>query len=275
MIVVVGADQLLGVAALARLGGDGIAHRTVNLGVSTAGGAFSGDEIEKTLAEDAVFDGAEGVLIAPVANGTGAADGGAALLAGLIDRAVAAGVSRVVYLSVVAAQLSPMVFHARTEEHLRSIGVEHTVLRLGLALETFRPLIRHAAETGELPAPEGSARFAAAGRSDLAAAAVAALTGDYAGPMFEVTGDRSFDLVELAAAVAAAADRPVRRTVASDAELLPVLTAAGMPEAAAGALLSMIKFGENGVFATASPHLRALLGGPGTDLADAVRPLIG
>ncbi|ASO21491.1 NAD(P)H dehydrogenase (quinone) [Actinoalloteichus hoggarensis] len=274
MIVVVGADQLSGVAVVARLRAAGIAHRAVPLGVPTAGGTPSVAEFEKTLVEDGVLDGADGLLIAPNPNGAEAPDGGAALLTGVIDRAVAAGASRVVYLSIAAAHLSPMVFHARTEEHLRSLDVEHTVLRLGLTLEVFRPLIRHAAETGELPAPEGAARFAAASRPDVAAAAVAALTGEFAGPMLDVTGDRAFDLTELAAAVATAADRPVRRTVAPDAELLRTLVSTGMPEPAAGALLGMIRFGENGVFGAVSPHLRALLGGPGTELAAAVRPLL-
>ncbi|AOS64475.1 Rossmann-fold NAD(P)-binding domain-containing protein [Actinoalloteichus hymeniacidonis] len=282
MIVVVGADQPLGRAAVDQLTANGQAHRRLDLGTpaapdgaeAQAAADSAAARIERTVVDEAIFDGADGVLIAPAPGGTGAEDGGAGLLTGLIDQAGAAGVGRVVYFSIVAAQLSPIAFHARIEEHLRNSRIDHTVLRVALSLEAFQPLIRHAAQTGELPAPAGAARFAAAPRADYAAAGLAALTPGIAGPQGELTAASAFDLTELAAAVAAATGKPVRRTDSDDETVLAALAAQGVPTPSAGALLSLIKLGERGAFEAVSPHLRVLLAGPGTELTAAVRAVL-
>lgn len=189
-----------------------------------------------------------------------------------IGAAVAAGAERVVYTSHMGADpaspFPPMPDHAATEAALRECGAGWTTLRNGFYATTAVMLLRQAAETGELVAPQdGPVAWTA--HADLAAAAAHALTtGDLDGVTPPLTGPEALDLDGVAAAAARVTGRPVRRVVVSGTEYRAHLLAQGLPEPAADMLLGMFAAARQGAFAPADPALGKLLGRTPATFAD-------
>jgi len=129
-----------------------------------------------------------------------------------VDAAVAAGVRRIVYLSIISAAADATFTYARdhfhTEEHIRASGVAFTFSRQSLYLD-FVPLL--AGEDGVIRGPAGDGRVAPVLRDDVADALHAMVTGTgHDGATYELTGPEAFTLAELAQALTAAGPRPVR-----------------------------------------------------------------
>lgn len=117
-----------------------------------------------------------------------------------VDAAVAAGVSRIVYLSFVAATPDTTFtlgrHHWATEEHIRAAGVPFTFLRMNLYLD-FVPRM---AVDDVIAGPAGDGRAALVARDDVAAAAAAVLTTDgHEGQAYDLTGREALSMEEVAA----------------------------------------------------------------------------
>ncbi len=117
-----------------------------------------------------------------------------------IDAAIAAGVKRIVYVSVVGATADATYSHARehfhAEEHVRGSGVPFTVLRASYQLDLLPSLC---SADGVVQNPAGDGRVAGVSRGDLADVAVAVLTeGDHAGRTYDVTGSEAQTMTEIA-----------------------------------------------------------------------------
>ena len=126
-----------------------------------------------------------------------------------VDAAVAAGVRRIVYLSFLAASPTATFTLARqhwaTEQHIRTSGVaSFTFLRMSLYLDFIPSMV---SPEGVIVGPAGGGRVGALLRSDVAAAAVAVLTGvgegaassSHDGRTYDLTGREAFTLTEAAA----------------------------------------------------------------------------
>lgn len=128
-----------------------------------------------------------------------------------VDAAVAAGVRRIVYLSVVKpspdATFTLARQHWATEEHVRASGVPAwTFVRMNLYLD-FLPGM--ASPEGVIAGPAGDGRVAAVLREDVAAACAAVLTGDgHDGRTHDVTGREAISLGELAEQLTRLTGRP-------------------------------------------------------------------
>jgi NAD(P)H dehydrogenase (quinone) len=141
-----------------------------------------------------------------------------ALHAAAVDAAVAAGVSRIVYVSFVGAgPYATFTFardHWHTEEHIRTSGVAHTVLRNNLYLDAL-PYFPGA--DGVLRGPAGTGRFGGVARDDIADVAAAVLTtAGHDGTTYDVTGPAAITMDEVAAELTRAA----ARLITYDAETL-------------------------------------------------------
>ena len=128
-----------------------------------------------------------------------------------VDAARAAGVRRIVYLSVISAAPDATFTFARdhfhTEQHTQASGLEFTFSRQNLYMDLV-PLL--AGEDGVIRGPGGDGRLAPVLRDDVADALLAMLTEPgHEGMTYELTGPESLTLTELAAAVSAAGDRVV------------------------------------------------------------------
>jgi NAD(P)H dehydrogenase (quinone) len=118
-----------------------------------------------------------------------------------IDAAVDAGVERLVYVSFFGASSTATFTLARdhwaTEEHLRSVGVAHTILRDNIYADFTPHLI---GTDGNIRGPAGDGRVAVVAQADIAEVAVAVLTSDgaYDGRTLNLTGPEAVTMYEIA-----------------------------------------------------------------------------
>jgi NAD(P)H dehydrogenase (quinone) len=191
-----------------------------------------------------------------------------------IDAAARAGVSRIVYTSIVNASISQMILadeHRRTEDYLRNSGMAFVILRNGWYLENY---------TDQLPmitqyhALLGSARqglVSAASRRDFAAAAAAVLTQDgHFGATYEL-GGTSFTLTELAATISDVLGTHIAYQDMSVTDYIGALTAAGLPPEMAAAVADADAGLARGELFTDSDDLVTLIGRPTTTAREAVQ----
>ena len=117
--------------------------------------------------------------------------------------ALAAGATQLVYTSGPYATTTSMLLgaeHAGTELALEALGAPLTVLRNGWYLENYTAQLPLYLEHGAVVGAAHDGRISAAARADYADAAAAVLTGDgHVGAVYELGGDTSFTLAELAA----------------------------------------------------------------------------
>jgi uncharacterized protein YbjT (DUF2867 family) len=129
-----------------------------------------------------------------------------------VDSALEAGVSRIVYTSILGAAPDATFTLARdhyaTEEHIKSTGLAYTFLRDSIYLD-FIPIF--ASPEGRIAGPAGSGKFAAVARDDIADVAVNVLTGDgeHDGRTYDVTGPESITMAYAAEQLTAFCGRPV------------------------------------------------------------------
>lgn len=125
--------------------------------------------------------------------------------AGIIEAAKAAGVGRIVYMSLLHADTSPIAgaaAHLRTEALIAASGIPATILRVGCFAEDFLRGAERVVAAGTLPGSAGDAPFHPAAISDYAFAAGAVTVGDgHEGLIYELAGDRPWTLAEIAAEI--------------------------------------------------------------------------
>jgi len=109
-----------------------------------------------------------------------------------IDAAARAGVSRIVYTSLVNASTAQMTLaeeHRRTEDYLRENGTAFVILRNGWYLENYTDQLPMITQYHALLGSAHDGRVSAASRRDLAAAAIVVLTQDgHLGATYELGG---------------------------------------------------------------------------------------
>lgn len=128
-----------------------------------------------------------------------------------VDAAVEAGVSHIVYLSVMSARpdaiflLAPDHYH--TEEHIRASGVPFTFLRSSLYTDNVPPGV---SDGDVIRVPAGDGRVAWVTRDDVAAAAVGALTSEgHEGCTYDITGPEALTMAETAERLSEAVGRTI------------------------------------------------------------------
>jgi NAD(P)H dehydrogenase (quinone) len=191
-----------------------------------------------------------------------------------IDAAGRAGVSRIVYTSLVNASTARMTLadeHRRTEEYLRAGGSEFVILRNGWYLENYTDQLPMITQYHALLGSAQDGLVSAAARGDLAAAAVAVLTQDgHLGATYEL-GGTPFTLAELAATISDVLGTPIAYQDMPVADYTAVLTGAGLPAEMAAAVADADAGLARGELFTASDDLVKLIGRPATTAREAVQ----
>ena len=194
--------------------------------------------------------------------------------AAVIRAAVAAGVKRLAYTSILRADTSRMILaaeHAATEQEIRASGLPFVLLRNGWYHENYTENLGPALQHGAIVGSVKSGRIAGASRADYAEAAVAVLTGSSEKQVYELAGDQPYTLSELAAEVSRQAGRPVLYRDLPPDQYRAVLTGVGLPGPVADLYVDADVQAAEGALEDRSGDLRRLIGGPTTPLADAVR----
>jgi NAD(P)H dehydrogenase (quinone) len=189
-----------------------------------------------------------------------------------------AGVRHLAYTSILAADTTRVSLapeHKATEEFIRESGVPFTFLRNGWYTENYAQTVTQALASGSFVGSAGEGRVGGVPRIDFAEAAVEVLTGEgHVGKVYELAADEPWSYADLAAAVTAAAGKPVSYQDLPAEQHRQILLGAGLPEPVAAMLVDADRGIADGELSSASGDLRALIGRPTTPLAEAVTALV-
>jgi NAD(P)H dehydrogenase (quinone) len=192
----------------------------------------------------------------------------------VIDAAVTAGVSRIVYTSILNADTTGAALaaeHKATEQAIKASRLTYTFLRNGWYIENYTENLAPAFQLGAIFGAAGEGRIAGATRADYAAAIASVATGvGHENMIYELAGDDSFTMAELAAEVSARSGKQIAYTNLPAEEYAKVLLQAGLPEPLAAILADSDVAVARGDLTTTSTDLRDLIGRPTTSLAEAV-----
>lgn len=155
----------------------------------------------------------------------------------VIDAASKAGVDRLVYTSILRADISEITLaaeHKQTEDYLKNSGLDYTILRNGFYTENYMMGVEPALEFGAVVGSGGDARFATATRANFAEAAVAALLGaGHEGKTYELAGSDVFTYADLAAELTHQTGKKIVYNNLDTEAHVQVLENAGMPTSVA------------------------------------------
>lgn len=197
----------------------------------------------------------------------------------VIDACVKAKVKLLVYTSLLRADTSTLALaidHLATERLIEVSGLASVMLRNGWYLENHTEALGPALQYGAIPGAAKDGRFAAASRKDYAAAAAAVLTGEgHEGKVYELAGDESYTLTELAAAVSSLAGKPVAYRNLSVDEYEATLVGFGLPPAVASILADSDAGAARGELDSTSRELHTLIGRATISLAETIKAAIG
>ena len=192
----------------------------------------------------------------------------------VIEAARRAGVGRLVYTSLLHADSSPISLaaeHVETEVALKASGIAYTILRNGWYTENYTGSVAGALAGGAFIGSAGDGRISAATRADFADAAAAVLTGSgHEGRTYELAGDTSFSLAELAAEISRQTARALPYVNLPEAEYAATLAGFGLPEFLAKRLAAWDVDASRGALFDEGRELSRLIGRPTTSLAEAV-----
>jgi NAD(P)H dehydrogenase (quinone) len=137
--------------------------------------------------------------------------------------AVRSGVQHIVYTSVPNPvpdnPFPPARVHLRNEQDLRATGISWTILRNALYAELRAQMAAGYIRDGRWTTNTGNGSHAFVARTDCAAAAAAALTGDgHEGRVYDITGPELVDADQYVAILEEFGGRPITRFEVNDAE---------------------------------------------------------
>ncbi len=188
--------------------------------------------------------------------------------------ALDAGATHLVYTSAPKATTTSMLLaadHAATEQALVELGAPLTVLRNGWYFENYTAQLPTYLAVGAVVGAAGEGRISGADRADYAAAAAAVLTGaGHEGKVYELGGDTSFSLAELAAVVSAVTGRQIGYQAVSQAELEAILVGVGLPAPFAAVLADVDRAIAASELVVSTGDLARLIGRPTGTLTAAV-----
>lgn len=198
--------------------------------------------------------------------------------ANAVKAATQAGVNVIAYTSVLNAESTTMQLaadHQATEELLRDSGTAYVLLRNGWYTENYTQDLELVLEHG-ISESAGDGRVALAPRADFAEAAAIVLTGgaEHAGRAYELAGDDTPSLDELAALIARESGREVAYQRLTVDAYTDVLTAAGVPAPMNAIYADASAAIERGELLNESGDLARLLGRPTTPVAETVRAAV-
>lgn len=193
----------------------------------------------------------------------------------VIQAAKKAGVKWVVYTSLLHADKSSLSLaaeHFATEKVLQASGLAYTILRNGWYTENYTGSIGGAVAAGAFIGSAGEGKISSASRADFAEAAVAAITGEgHLNKTYELSGDSSYTLADLAAEISKQTGKSIPYNNLPETEYAKILKSFGLPEMFADAIASWDIGASKGDLFDESHQLSKLIGHPTTPLAETVK----
>lgn len=188
----------------------------------------------------------------------------------VIAAAKAAGISRILYTSILRADTSPMLLaadHKATEEAIRASGLGFTILRNGWYTENHTASLGGAIAAGALIGSAGEGRFSSAARADYAEAiAVAAATPGHDNAIYELAGDGFHTYADLAAEVSRLTGKTIPYNNLPADAYAGILQSFGLPAGFAHVLADSDVQAAHGALHDDSRTLSRLIGRPTTPM---------
>jgi len=196
----------------------------------------------------------------------------------VIDAAKASGIKLIAYTSVLHADVSSLGLaadHRDTEEALRESGIPYVLLRNGWYSENYLANVPSALEHGVLLGSAADGRISSAPRADYAEAAAVVLTTEgQAGKVYELAGDSSYTLSDLASMISQNTEKPVIYQDLPQSEFEAVLSSIGLPSGLAALLADSDAAAAQGALYDDSGMLSALIERPTTPVLDSLMEIV-
>lgn len=193
----------------------------------------------------------------------------------VITAAKEAGVKHIVYTSLLHADRSTLSLapeHLATEEALKNSGIVYTILRNGWYTENYTGSISGSLAAGAFIGSAANGKISSASRLDFAEAAAIVLTSpNQEGKIYELAGDSSYTLTDLAAELTKQQDKDIPYADLPEQEYVNVLKTFGVPETFAQAIAGWDVSAAKGDLFDDEKALSKLLGRPTTPLADTIK----
>lgn len=191
-----------------------------------------------------------------------------------IQAAVQAGVSRIVYTSLLHADTSTLSLageHLETEKALKESGISYTILRNGWYTENYTASIPGALAGSAFVGSAGEGRISSATRADLAeAAAVVLATDGHQNKTYELAGDEAYTLSDLAAELSKQTGKAIPYANLPESDYAELLKGFGVPEGFAQAIASWDVSASTGDLFDDSHQLSQLIGRATTPLSETI-----
>lgn len=193
----------------------------------------------------------------------------------IIEAAKKAGVKHIVYTSLLHADTSKLILaaeHVATEKMLKESGIPHTILRNGWYTENYTGSIPGAVEAGAFIGSAGEGKISSATREDFAEAAAIVLSDKgQQGKTYELAGDESYTLKDLAAEISKQTGKEIPYNNLAESDYTVALSEMGIPEGFAQALAHFDAEASNDQLFDDQKTLSQLIGRPTTSLKEAVK----
>jgi NAD(P)H dehydrogenase (quinone) len=199
--------------------------------------------------------------------------------ANVTKAAKAAGVGFIAYTSILKANAFDYDLareHAESEKRIAASGIAYAFLRNGWYNENAGMAIGPALQYGVVMGAAGDGRISSASRRDYAEAAAIVLTADTPEPnaVYELAGDGSYSLAELAAEIASASGKQIVYKNMPEAGYKAALEQAGLPAVVAGMLAGADAAAAKGALYDESGTLSRLIGHSTAPWRETVRAMV-
>ena len=188
----------------------------------------------------------------------------------VIEAAKQAGVKEIVYTSVLRADTSTLGLaaeHVVTEKALAESGVPCVIMRHGWYTENNMGMLDQVVSHGVLMGAAGGGKTSSAARADYAEADAAVLTSEgHAGKVYELAGDESYTMTDLAAVLSDVSGKTVKYMNLPAGEYQAALVKAGLPAFVAQMYAGFHVSTEKGDLFDDGHQLSELIGRPTTSL---------
>lgn len=137
------------------------------------------------------------------------------------------------YTSILRADTSKLLLaqeHKETENMITASGLPYTLLRNGWYTENYTMSAKSAVEYSAIFGAAKEGRISSATRQDYADAAAEVLTMANPKNKYELAGDSSYNLTELAAQISKHSGKPVKYNNMSEVDYKAYLVSVGLPE---------------------------------------------
>ena len=195
--------------------------------------------------------------------------------ANVIEASKKAGVNWIVYTSLLHADTSTLSLaaeHFATEKTLQESGLSYTILRNGWYTENYTGSVAGVVAAGAFIGSAGNGKISSAARADFADAIAVVVTEEgHQEKTYELAGDESFTLADLAAEISRQTGKTIPYNNLPETAYADILKSFGLPEMFAEAIASWDTGAAKGDLFNESHQLSKLIGRPTTPLAETVK----